>query len=258
MRWQQLFADLQAQFEAEEEALERAESASRTRAEVGAVELADRLRGALGLPLTLGCGGAGTVTGVLAEVGPDWVLVEDDGARQCLVASSAVQVGRRDWAGGRRPLSRPGRCAGDWTYGGRCAVWLATGAPSRSCWTTGACWAGRWIGSVPTTWSSPSTPRDLPRRAEVVQGVRAVVIGGIAVVADGDRRARTDRPIRAERAACYSAASGELPAASAGTVPARASAYFCWMNRSSSSTSTRHCPRPPIWMAISSLRRTSA
>ena len=46
--------------------------------------------------------------------------------------------------------------------------------------------------------------------------------------------------------------------ARAGTVPARASAYFCAMKRSSSSFSTRHWPRPPIWMAISSLRRTSA
>src|SRR5689334_23047710 len=99
MRWQQLFADLQAQFEAEEEAVQRAESASRTRAEVGAVGLADRLRGALGLPLSLGCGGAGTVSGVLVEVGPDWLLVEDDGARSCLVALAAVRsvagLGRR-------------------------------------------------------------------------------------------------------------------------------------------------------------------
>ena len=77
--WQQLFADLQAQFEAEEEAHEWAESASRTRAELGAVGFADRLRGAFGLSLTLACGGAGTVSGVLVEVGADWLLVEDDG-----------------------------------------------------------------------------------------------------------------------------------------------------------------------------------
>src|SRR6476469_133244 len=99
MRWQQLFADLQAQFEAEEDAVERAESASRTRAEVGAFGLAERLRGALGRPLALACGGAGTVSGVLVEVGPDWLLVEDDGARSCLVALAAVRsvagLGRR-------------------------------------------------------------------------------------------------------------------------------------------------------------------
>src|ERR671920_2194182 len=45
---------------------------------------------------------------------------------------------------------------------------------------------------------------------------------------------------------------------SSGTVPARASSYFWAMKRSSSAVSTRHCPRPPIWIASSSLRRTSA
>src|SRR4051812_857040 len=99
MRWEQLFADLQAQFEAEETAAEQAESGSRARAEVGALVLGDRLRGAVGLPLVLGCGGAGTVAGTLVDVGEDWLLVEDDGARQSLVASAAVRwvsgLGRR-------------------------------------------------------------------------------------------------------------------------------------------------------------------
>ena len=43
MRWQQLFDDLQSQFDAQEAAAEQAESASRARVEVGAVRLADRL-----------------------------------------------------------------------------------------------------------------------------------------------------------------------------------------------------------------------
>ena len=76
MRWEQLFADLQAQFEAEESAAEQAESGSRARSEVGAVALGDRLRGAVGLPLVLGCGGAGTLAGTVVDVGTDWLLVE--------------------------------------------------------------------------------------------------------------------------------------------------------------------------------------
>src|SRR2546429_414145 len=40
MRWQQLFADLGAQFTEAEAAADRTESASRTRAEMGAVRLA--------------------------------------------------------------------------------------------------------------------------------------------------------------------------------------------------------------------------
>src|SRR4051812_701873 len=95
MRWQQLFADLQAQMEEAEAAEERSESASRARAEIGAVRLAERLRGAQGAFLALGCGGAGRVTGRLVEVGADWLLLEDEQARSCLVATAAVR-----WVGG--------------------------------------------------------------------------------------------------------------------------------------------------------------
>src|SRR6476660_6099916 len=92
MRWQQLFADLQAQFEAEEAAAERAESASRARAEIGSVTLAQRLGGALGSPVSLRCGAAGSVAGVLADVGVDWLLLEDDRGRSSLVATAAVRA----------------------------------------------------------------------------------------------------------------------------------------------------------------------
>ncbi|MGY1807302.1 hypothetical protein ACI8AF_08015 [Blastococcus sp. SYSU D00669] len=90
MRWQQLFADLQAQFDEAEADAERAEHASRTRAEVGALRLTDRLRGALGARVSLRCRGAGQVSGELADVGVDWVLVEEGAGREALVASAAV------------------------------------------------------------------------------------------------------------------------------------------------------------------------
>jgi len=181
MRWQQLFADLQAQFEAEEEALERAESASRTRAELGAIALADRLRGARGLPLVLACGAAGSVSGVLTEVGPDWLLVEDDGARSCLVALGALRsvagLGRRTAAAepagpvrGRLDLRRALRgLARD-----RSAVQVVLddgGVLSGTLDRVGADYV-----------ELAEHPADLPRRAEAVQGVRAVVLARIAVV----------------------------------------------------------------------------
>jgi hypothetical protein len=181
MRWQQLFADLQAQFEAEEAALERAESASRTRAEMGAVGLADRLRGALGLPLTLACGGAGTVSGVLVEVGPDWLLVEDDGARACLVALGAVRsvagLGRRTAAAepagpvrGRLDLRRALRGL----TRDRSAVQIVLDDGNV---------LGGTLDRVGADYVELAEHHaDLPRRAEAVQGVRAVVIGRIALV----------------------------------------------------------------------------
>src|SRR4051794_32300700 len=90
MRWQQLFADLGAQLAEAEAAVDRAESASRTRAEMGAVRLTERLAGAVGHPLVLRCRGAGQVAGALAEVGSDWLLVEEEAGREALVATAAV------------------------------------------------------------------------------------------------------------------------------------------------------------------------
>jgi hypothetical protein len=91
VRWQQLFGDLEAQFAAAEEAADRAEDASRTRAELGRVHLADRLRGALGAELSLRCRGAGDVVGRLADLGPDWLLLRDAWGREVLVAMPVVR-----------------------------------------------------------------------------------------------------------------------------------------------------------------------
>src|SRR4051794_15116290 len=90
MRWQQLFADLRAQFDEAEAAADRAESASRARTEWGAIRLAERLRGALGRTVSLRCRGAGHVSGVLADVGADWLLLEEEVGREALVATAAV------------------------------------------------------------------------------------------------------------------------------------------------------------------------
>jgi hypothetical protein len=181
MRWQQLFADLQAQFEAEETAAEQAESASRARAEVGTLGIADRLGGALGLPLTLACGGAGAVAGVLVEVGPDWLLVEDDGARQCLVALAAIRsvagLGRRTAApeptgAVRRRLDLRRALRG-----------LARDRSAVQILMDDGGLLGGTLDRVGADYVELAEhPGDLPRRAEAVQGVRAVVISRIAVV----------------------------------------------------------------------------
>ncbi|MGY1604158.1 hypothetical protein [Geodermatophilus sp. SYSU D00815] len=92
MRWQHLFADLQAQFDEAGAAADRAEWASRARSEVGAVRLVDRVAGALGAPVALRCRGTGQLTGTLVEIGSDWLLVEEDAGREALVAAAAVLV----------------------------------------------------------------------------------------------------------------------------------------------------------------------
>jgi hypothetical protein len=92
MRWQQLFADLQAEFDEATASEERAELPSRSRAETAAVRLAERLGGAVGGRVSLRCRGAGEVTGRLEEAGADWALLTDDPGREVLVALPAVVV----------------------------------------------------------------------------------------------------------------------------------------------------------------------
>jgi hypothetical protein len=99
MRWQQLFADLTAQFDEAEAAAELAEAASRARSEIGAVTLAARFAGSTGAELRLRCRGAGRVTGELADVGQDWLLLVDERGAESVVATRAVTsvtgLGRR-------------------------------------------------------------------------------------------------------------------------------------------------------------------
>jgi len=181
MRWQQLFDDLQSQFDAEEAAAERAESASRTRSEVGAVHLAERLGGALGAPVTLDVRGAGRVAGVLLDRGPDWLLLADDQGREQLVALAAVRsvagLGRRtavaepvDGVRARLDLRRALRGL----VRDRAAVQVVL--------DDGGTVAGTMDRVGADYVEVAEHPVDVPRRGEAVQGVRAVVISAIAVV----------------------------------------------------------------------------
>jgi hypothetical protein len=90
MRWDALFADLEAQAEALERAERAAEVEERARIEVAGLGLAQRLRPAAGTALRLRCDGGLTVTGRLGRTGPDWLLVEEDGGRESVVALAAV------------------------------------------------------------------------------------------------------------------------------------------------------------------------
>ena len=90
MRWDRLFADLEARFDdiADEQAT--AERADRERVAVGAVRAIQRLSGAVGQPVTLHLAGGATIGGRLRTVGPDWLLLAESNGRDALVALSAV------------------------------------------------------------------------------------------------------------------------------------------------------------------------
>lgn len=90
MRWDLLFADLEGQAEEADAAERAAEVAERTRLEVGRLRLVDRLRAAAGARVVLRAQGGQVLTGRVADVGADWVLLEETGARAALVPLQSV------------------------------------------------------------------------------------------------------------------------------------------------------------------------
>ncbi|MFX0539215.1 hypothetical protein ACQBAT_04710 [Ornithinimicrobium sp. Y1847] len=80
MRWDRLFADLEAQLDGLARAEHAAEVAEHTRAEVGQVELIARLVAAQDYPLRMRVSGLGWIAGRLVDVGDGWLLLEREEA----------------------------------------------------------------------------------------------------------------------------------------------------------------------------------
>lgn len=98
MRWDALFADLEARWAGESSVELERDIAEATRFEQGAVGLSDRLRAQIGDPLLLMLPGGYSVNVELKAVGPDW-LAGADGHQGVVVPLSALQsvsgLGRR-------------------------------------------------------------------------------------------------------------------------------------------------------------------
>ena len=99
MRWDALFADLEARWDAEGRAERDAEVADRTRREHASIELLTRLAGHQGEVRVRVAAGA-VLEGLVLDVGKDWVLLEIPlRRRQALIPMSAVRaiegLGRR-------------------------------------------------------------------------------------------------------------------------------------------------------------------
>ncbi|MGX7679199.1 hypothetical protein ACSMXN_09900 [Jatrophihabitans sp. DSM 45814] len=92
MRWDGLFADLEAQAAALAAAERSAEVEERTRVEAAQLGVIDRLRPSVGSQLRLRCEGGLVVFGQVRRVGSDWVLMGESSGREAVVSIAAVNA----------------------------------------------------------------------------------------------------------------------------------------------------------------------
>jgi hypothetical protein len=90
MRWDELFGDLEAQLDAFDAAQTEAEVADRARRELALLRLVDWLRPLREARVGLMIQGAGQVRGVMRDMGPTWVLLDEVPGNEAVVPLAAV------------------------------------------------------------------------------------------------------------------------------------------------------------------------
>lgn len=109
VRWEQLFADLDARFDDLADAQMMAELADRQRVAAGSVTMVQRFAGAVGTALRIRTQDGAVVGGRVREVGPDWLLLDQQGPGELLVATHAVTAVEGLTSATGAPLDRVSR-----------------------------------------------------------------------------------------------------------------------------------------------------
>ncbi|MDO4899419.1 Fis family transcriptional regulator [Actinomyces sp.] len=92
MNWDSLLADLESRFDAERRADVTAEAADLAEAEIAALHLSDRLRGAIGRIVHLRTRGGAAVDGTVLRAEESFLLVDEGEGIQSLVPLGAIAL----------------------------------------------------------------------------------------------------------------------------------------------------------------------
>ena len=184
MRWEALFADLEAELEAADAGALSAEVADRSRREVARLRLVDRLRAATGHRLVVAAAGGTVVTGRMDAAGSDWLLLAEATGRAGLVPAAAVL----SITGLGRTAAEPGS---EGTVGGRLDLRYVLRALARDraevavTLTDGTVVHGTFDRVGADFVELAEHPVGEPRRAGAVQAVRTVPLPALAVIRSG-------------------------------------------------------------------------
>jgi hypothetical protein len=180
VRWDDLFADLEAQLAGVETAAWRGELADRSRAEQGGIALVDRLVTHRQRPLTVAVRDVGPVRGRLLDVGYEWLLLEDEQHRTVLVPAAACL-----WLAG---LSRSAQVQSERSLARRLGLTsiLRTLAQQRLSVSLTLAADLQVTGTIDRVHADhldvAEHPPDVARRSGDVLGVRVVPLAAIALV----------------------------------------------------------------------------
>jgi hypothetical protein len=177
VRWELLFADLEAFAEATERWAFEADVADRARAERAALTLADRVRGHVGGTLAFRLADGDRIRARVADVGADWVLLED-GAPVVLPMRAVAGI-----EGLSRCAAHP---AGALARRVGLGIVLRRLSRDRAAVQVGLLGGGTVTGTIDRVGADhldvAQHPADVARRAGEVQGVVVVRLAAVAQV----------------------------------------------------------------------------
>lgn len=190
MRWDRLFEDLEARLEAERRLDLELEVADRTRRDRATRGLQDRLVDLLGRDVDVRVAGGARASGVVAEVGQDWLLLERPAAATAVAATSllpfhALRVLTPGGCGGRAPADEVPHVSRRFGLGHALRGLSRDRVAVRLQDVDGQVLTGTIDGVGADLVELSEHPLDVPRRREHVVAVRWVPFTALALVTRG-------------------------------------------------------------------------